>query len=258
MRVGIFGGSFNPPHVGHVLSVAYALSVFELDRVLVIPVFHHSLGKALAPFEDRLELCRLAFDGLSHAEVCPIERELGAPSRTLATLQALATQHPSWRLRLIVGSDILSEVDQWHAFDKIQEIAPLCVLPRTGAGESRPAPGQPPPRSSEELAATGDRRTGEGEAAAVSVAAGVAPGGPPVLPEVSSTQVRQLLEQVAVSAELNQPDPQQPAAIGPQLGSTPATGVAPSPPRRAAAFQQLSRLVPRRVLTAALSMPHYR
>lgn len=134
LRIGLFGGSFNPPHVGHVLSVTYALSVFELDRVVVVPVYRHALGKTLLGFEQRLELCRLAFQGCQGVEVSSVEATLPVPSRTLATVEALERAQPACELHLIVGSDILSEVSQWHAFDEIQRRAPLCVLPRTGAG----------------------------------------------------------------------------------------------------------------------------
>lgn len=137
-RVGLFGGSFNPPHVGHVLSVAYALSVFELDRVLVVPVYRHSFGKSLLRFEKRLELCQLAFEGWPNVEVSAVEATLPVPSRTLATIEALERAQPAFEFRLIVGTDILPEASQWHAFEEIQRRAPVCVLPRTGAGAEAP------------------------------------------------------------------------------------------------------------------------
>jgi nicotinate-nucleotide adenylyltransferase len=155
VTVALFGGSFNPPHVGHVLAVTYALSVGLVDRVLVVPVFDHALGKRLAPFEQRLELCRLAFGWLPQVEISSIEARLGAPSRTLHTILALEAEHPDWGLRLLVGSDITGEIEKWHAFAEIERLAPPLVLVRAGAR----APG----------------------------------GSPSLLPEVSSTEVRALL-----------------------------------------------------------------
>ena len=76
-RVGVFGGSFNPPHVGHVLAAAYLLSMAAVDRVLVIPVFRHPFAKTLASFEDRLAMCQLAMTWLPQVEVSDIERQLG-------------------------------------------------------------------------------------------------------------------------------------------------------------------------------------
>jgi nicotinate-nucleotide adenylyltransferase len=133
VNVGLFGGSFNPPHVGHVLAATYALSVGVVDRVLVVPVFEHALGKRLAPFEHRMALCRLAFGWLPRVEVSDIEERLGAPSRTLHTILALEAEHTDWALRLLVGSDITGEIDKWHAFDEIQRRAPPLILPRAGA-----------------------------------------------------------------------------------------------------------------------------
>ncbi len=168
VTVALFGGSFNPPHVGHVLAVAYVLSVGLVERVLVVPVFEHALGKRLAPFAHRLEMSRRAFGWLPGVEVSSIEERLGAPSRTLRTVVALETEHPEWQLRLLVGSDITREIEKWHAFEEIERRAPPLVLPRAGSS--------------------------------------AADGAPALLPEVSSTSVRQLLERAArgeaVSAEL--------------------------------------------------------
>lgn len=155
--VALFGGSFNPPHVGHVLAAAYVLSAGWVQRVLVVPVFEHALGKALVPFEHRLEMARRAFEWLPGVEVSSIEASLGAPSRTLRTILALEAQHPDWELRLLVGSDITGEIEKWQAFDQIERKAPPLYLQRAGAS----GPGL----------------------------------GPSVLPEVSSTEVRRLLGQ---------------------------------------------------------------
>jgi nicotinate-nucleotide adenylyltransferase len=159
VTVALFGGSFNPPHVGHVLAVAYTLSVGLVDRVLVVPVFEHALGKRLAPFPHRLEMSERAFGWLPGVEVSRVEERLGAPSRTLRTIQALEVEHPEWRLRLLVGSDITGELEKWHAFEEIARRAPPLILPRAGSSE-----------------------------------AGAQPA---LLPEVSSTRVRQLLERAA-------------------------------------------------------------
>lgn len=130
--VGVFGGSFNPPHIAHVLGVAYALSVEALDRVLVVPCYDHPLGKSLAAFAHRKAMCELAYRDLARVEVSSIEQEMGEVSRTLYTLRALQTAHPGWRLRLIVGADILDEKDKWFGWDEIVRIAPPVVLGRIG------------------------------------------------------------------------------------------------------------------------------
>jgi nicotinate-nucleotide adenylyltransferase len=139
VKVALFGGSFNPPHVGHVLAISYVLSIRAVDKVVAVPVFEHALRKQLAPFAHRMEMAERAFAWLPNVEVSAIEAQLGAPSRTLSTILALSAEHPDWDLRLMVGSDILSELHQWHAAPEIERRAPPLVLARAGA----PLPGMP-------------------------------------------------------------------------------------------------------------------
>ena len=151
--MALFGGSFNPPHIGHVLSVAYALSAGLVERVVTVPVFAHALGKRLAAFDHRVEMARLAFEWLPGVEVSRIEERLGTPSRTLDTIVALEAEHPSWDLRLLVGSDILGELHQWHAFAEIERRAPPLVLPRAGTDVAGPLPRLLPEVSSTDVRA---------------------------------------------------------------------------------------------------------
>ncbi len=166
MKVAFYGGSFNPPHVAHVLCAAYALAMGEFERVVVVPVFSHAFDKQLAPFEDRVRMCELALGWLPGVEVSRVEAALETPSLTLRTLRHLTAEHPDWRLRLVVGSDVLFETHKWHAFDEIRMIAPTWVIGRAGF----PHPDAPAA----------------------------------VLPEVSSTRIRELLSKGAgePSAEL--------------------------------------------------------
>ncbi len=132
MKVFVFGGSFDPPHVAHVLAVAYLISTQEPDRVLVVPCLRHPLGKELTPFHQRLTMCERAMGWLPRTEISRVEEDLGGESKTLRTLEHLRALHPDWRMRLVVGADILPEGDRWHAFDRIIELAPLLVLGRAG------------------------------------------------------------------------------------------------------------------------------
>ncbi len=132
-RVAIFGGSFNPPHVAHVLATAYALSVLPVDEVLVVPVFRHPFAKELAPFADRLAMCELAMGLIEGAHVSAVERDLGGESLTLRTLEHLASQNPHWRMRLLIGSDVVPDLSKWHRFDEVSKLAPPLVLARAGA-----------------------------------------------------------------------------------------------------------------------------
>ena len=129
---GVFGGSFDPPHVAHVLFAGYVLSAYDLQRVLVVPTFRHAFGKPLSPFQDRLRMCELAFADLPRVEVSAIESTLPAPNLTLHTLEALQQRHPGVQLRLLIGSDLLPETPSWHNFERIAELAPPLIVERQG------------------------------------------------------------------------------------------------------------------------------
>lgn len=139
MRVGVYGGSFDPPHVAHVLAVTAALSLYELDEVWVVPTFAHPFAKALSPYELRLELCELAMAPCARVRVLDVERTLGGESRTVRTLEHLGAEHPGVAFRLVIGADVLREKAKWHRFDRIEEIAPPIVLGRVGYPEGPPA-----------------------------------------------------------------------------------------------------------------------
>jgi nicotinate-nucleotide adenylyltransferase len=141
MKVAVFGGSFNPPHVGHVLACALVLSTEDVDRMLVVPTYQHAFAKALAPYGDRVRMCELAMGWMGGIEVSRVEEELGGDSLTVRTLEHLAEAHPDWRMRLVIGADIVAETSRWVSFDAIEELAPPIVLGRAGvdAGLASPA-----------------------------------------------------------------------------------------------------------------------
>ena len=139
-ELAVFGGSFDPPHIGHVFLATYALSVGGVERVIVAPTFEHAFGKSLSAFSTRLVLCQRAFAPLSGCEVSPIERELGGTSRTLRLVTELALRYPTHRLRLLVGADILAEAHHWQGFDEIIARAPLLVAERAGYATGASAP----------------------------------------------------------------------------------------------------------------------
>lgn len=131
-RIAVFGGSFNPPHVGHVLAVSYVVATEPVDVVLVIPTFRHPFGKPLAPFEARLQMCRLAVGSMSRVEVSSLERDLAGDSYTVRTLEALQAREPDASLALCVGADVLAERHLWHRADDVDRLARRIVLGRQG------------------------------------------------------------------------------------------------------------------------------
>lgn len=134
--VAFFGGSFNPPHIGHQMAVLYVLETQAVDRVLVVPCFRHPFEKELAPFGERLEMSRMAMAPLGERiEVSDIEERLGgASSRTYDTISALRREMPLVSWRTIVGADILAERAKWWRWEELTRIAPLLVLGRQGYG----------------------------------------------------------------------------------------------------------------------------
>ncbi|PKO15335.1 nicotinate (nicotinamide) nucleotide adenylyltransferase [candidate division BRC1 bacterium HGW-BRC1-1] len=138
--VGIFGGSFNPPHVGHVLACHFALMAWGLDGVVVVPTFAHPFAKPMAPYPHRLAMTRLAFAHLGAAvEISEVEKELGGVSYTVDTVQELAQRMPDVRLYLVVGSDVAEELPLWRDWDRLQELAPPLVVPRMGVVDDEDA-----------------------------------------------------------------------------------------------------------------------
>ncbi len=131
-EIAIFGGSFDPPHIGHVLLAQYALSITDVVDLIVVPAYTHAFGKDLRPFEHRLAMAKLAFADLGRVSIDPIERELGGVSRTLRLAEQLALRHPGYGLRLLVGADILVESSKWQHFEGVRALAPLIVAGRGG------------------------------------------------------------------------------------------------------------------------------
>lgn len=129
MRVGVFGGSFHPPHVGHALVAAWLRWTDQVDEVWLVPAWSHPFGKELAPFAHRLAWCRALADTVGPwVRVDPVEQALGGTSYTIHTLDALAEAHPHHGFRLVVGADVLPDTPRWRAWSRIEaEYAPLIV-----------------------------------------------------------------------------------------------------------------------------------
>jgi len=142
--IAVLGGTFDPPHLAHLAMTRLVLEGTSCSVVLLVPCIRHPLGKRAAPFEHRLQMCRLlAGDAGDGVEASDIEGRLGLSGRTIETLEALAAEHPGARLRLVIGSDILQERDGWHRFDDVVALAEPIHVAREGheaAAGSLPAP----------------------------------------------------------------------------------------------------------------------
>ena len=135
-QIGILGGSFNPPHLAHLVCASEAAAQLGLDRVLLTPVAappHKDAERDPGP-RERLALCRLAIAGDERLDVCDLEVVRGGPSYTIDTLRELHARTPEDDLTFIVGGDIALGLPTWHEPDAVLGLARLAVAERSGAG----------------------------------------------------------------------------------------------------------------------------
>lgn len=178
MRIALFGGSFDPPHIAHQMACLYALETHDLDEVWMVPCFRHPFDKRTQPFHHRVQMCRLAAAGVGpRVRVSTIEEELGGQSYTLVTVKALQARHPEHDFALVIGADLIKERERWYGWPELSRLVPFVVLGRGGVGDGLPVAGaQGSARDDGALAA---RQHHE----------------PFMLPAVSSTEVRARLAQ---------------------------------------------------------------
>lgn len=137
-RVGILGGSFNPPHLGHSAMARFALEQKKVEEVWVIPCFEHPFNKPLALFENRFEMCRLAFKNLGGSiQILDLEKRLGGRSYTFRTVEHLKKEFPADHFVLIVGEDVAEEAKSWQSYQELQKGVEWFVIPR---GKMSPIP----------------------------------------------------------------------------------------------------------------------
>lgn len=138
MRVGIFGGSFNPPHKGHLLLARAAYEGGKLEKVILIPCGNppHKDKRDFADAGMRLEMTRLLVDGDKRFEVSDTEIKHEGKSYTAHTLERLKNRHPDWRLCFIAGEDSLRDMETWYMPERIFEIAEILAAVRGGMEHS--------------------------------------------------------------------------------------------------------------------------
>ena len=135
MRIGIYGGSFDPIHYGHLLLAESAREQLNLDKVVFVPaaIAPHKRGQESAPATARIEMLKLAISGNAALEVSLLEIDRGGVSYTVDTLTALRDAHPEAELTLLVGGDTLADMPNWKAPEQIVQIARVAVVDRPGA-----------------------------------------------------------------------------------------------------------------------------
>ena len=136
-RIGIYGGTYNPPHIGHMRAAEYAIEALSLDRLLLIPtgVSPHKEMASGASSADRLEMLRLSAAGLEKAEVSDIEIRREGRSYTVDTLWQLKAENPGAELVLLMGTDMFLSFLTWREPEQIMKLATLAVFFRGEKGE---------------------------------------------------------------------------------------------------------------------------
>lgn len=134
MRIGIFGGTFDPVHTGHLILAEQCRDQARLDQVRFLPSFHppHKSTASLTRFEHRCDMLELAIAGHPAFRVDRIEKDLPPPSYTAETLAEIHRREPGQEWFLLTGSDQLSDMPQWHRPEQVIELAELVVVPRPG------------------------------------------------------------------------------------------------------------------------------
>lgn len=131
-RVGVFGGTFDPPHLGHLIVAQQALELLDLNRIVFVPASAppHKSNRDLSPSPVREEMIRRAIRGNRAFECSPIELNRPGPSYTVETLEALSERGDGVELVLLVGIDQALEFGEWRGPERILELARVAVLRR--------------------------------------------------------------------------------------------------------------------------------
>ncbi len=131
-KIGIFGGTFNPIHNGHIKLVETYFNELDLDEILVIPTNippHKTIDKVVSS-KDRMEMLELAFGDFPYVTVSDIELLAGGKSYTILTLQRLLEIYPDDELFLIIGGDMFLCFEDWKEYKKIFSVCTVCTAPR--------------------------------------------------------------------------------------------------------------------------------
>jgi nicotinate-nucleotide adenylyltransferase len=134
-RIGVFGGTFDPVHAGHLGPAALAQAAFAFDELVFVPAGDppHKQGEPLTPFAHRFAMLVLATQAWDRFYVSDIERQRPGPTYTVDTLRLLRERQRSDRLYFLMGSDSFAQIASWHRWEELADLASLVVLHRATA-----------------------------------------------------------------------------------------------------------------------------
>ena len=135
----LFGGAFNPPHTSHRRALQQAQAQLPVSETLILPTGQHPLKPTagLAPADDRLKLCQIAFHDVPGVTVSDLDLRRPGPSYTIDTLAEVQSRFPGRRLFWLIGADNLQTLNQWHAYRELLRAATLVTIPRRGHPTTR-------------------------------------------------------------------------------------------------------------------------
>lgn len=143
-RIGLLGGTFDPPHIGHLVAattVRYELALTKVQLVVANSPWQKLGARAITPAPDRLAMVRAAVAGVDGLEASDVEIQRGGLTYTADTLRTVGDAHPGAELFLIVGSDLSKELPGWERHELVAQMATIVVVDRPGASGDRPPPG---------------------------------------------------------------------------------------------------------------------
>lgn len=136
-NVAVYGGSFDPPHLGHVMVPTHLLLNDPSVQRIVVTVCFNQTGKNLTAFHHRLKMAKLAFGWLPRIDVSDVEARLGGESLSLRTMRHLKEENPDWALRFVMGTDLLESCHTWDNWEELEKLAPPLPIGRAGISPVR-------------------------------------------------------------------------------------------------------------------------
>lgn len=131
--IALYGGAFDPPHIGHVAFCRELASRTEFDSVWVLPSYRHPFGKAMTDFEHRLQMCRIAFSSISEKiEIRKDEAKVRGKGYTIELIHYLLKEYPDTCFVLVLGTDNYSQKHKWKDFEQIDELVRVEFFGRKG------------------------------------------------------------------------------------------------------------------------------
>lgn len=132
MNVTLFGGSFNPPHIGHQLVIAQAFELAPIDEIWLLPMYQHVFSKndTLAPVKQRLTMTKMLENHRIRTQTCEIDQKMSG--QTIEPVKYLIKKYPQHQFSFLMGSDQLKSFNQWGSWQELIKLVPFYIYPRAG------------------------------------------------------------------------------------------------------------------------------